>query len=186
MSGHGHVDTANKKVALLISVLALILAFSETFAKSAQTSALSYYIEASNLWSFYQAKTIRMTTVQTIAEAAEVEVGFASPPARKAAIQERIDKWNKIAARYNSEPDKQEGRTELSRRAREAEQKRVISMASYHHYEIASAAIQIAIVLASAEIITGIVALTWIAGGLGIVGVVFCLIGFFAPMAVHF
>jgi len=185
MSGHGHVDPSNKKIALLISVLALFLAFSETFAKSAQTSALSYNIEASNLWSFYQAKTIRMTTVQTFAEAARVEATHATAGARKLAMQEQIDRWDKNAARYNSEPDKQEGRKELAERAKKAEEKRKVAMAAYHHYELSSAAVQIAIVLASAEIITGIAALTWIAGGLGLVGLVFWGIGFFAPMAVH-
>ena len=68
MSGHGHIDPSNKKIALLIAILALILAFSETLAKSSQTTALSYNIEASNLWSFFQAKTIRMTTVRTAVE----------------------------------------------------------------------------------------------------------------------
>jgi len=58
-------------------------------------------------------------------------------------------------------------------------------MAAYHHYELASAALQIAIVLASAEIITGVAALTWISGGLGVVGLIFSLIGFFAPLAIH-
>ena len=62
MSGHGHVDPSNKKIALLISILAMVLALSETLGKSAQTAALSYNVEASNLWSFFQAKTIRMTT----------------------------------------------------------------------------------------------------------------------------
>ncbi|MEK7753412.1 MAG: DUF4337 family protein, partial [Acidobacteriota bacterium] len=61
MSGHGHVDPSNKKIALLIAVLALVLAFSETLGKGAQTAALSHNIEASNLWTFFQAKTIRST-----------------------------------------------------------------------------------------------------------------------------
>ena len=51
----------NKKIALIISVLALFLAFSETFGKSAQTAALNFQIEASNLWNFFQAKNIRRT-----------------------------------------------------------------------------------------------------------------------------
>jgi hypothetical protein len=58
-------------------------------------------------------------------------------------------------------------------------------MAAYHQYEIASGSVQIAIVLASATIITGIAALAWISGGLGVLGVVFSLIGLFAPNAVH-
>ena len=40
--------------------------------KGAQTFALSYHIKTSNLRSFFQAKTIRMTTVRPAAEAAEV------------------------------------------------------------------------------------------------------------------
>jgi hypothetical protein len=45
--------------------------------------------------------------------------------------------------------------------------------------------VQIAIVLASASIITTMPVLVWIAGALGALGVAFCLIGFFAPAAVH-
>src|SRR5215217_6837967 len=54
--GHGHVEGENKKIALLIAVLALFLALAETMAKGAQTSGLSYNVEASNLWAFFQAK----------------------------------------------------------------------------------------------------------------------------------
>ena len=66
--GHGHVDPSNKKIALLISVLAVVLAFAETLGKGAQTAALSYNIEAANLWSFFQAKTIRRTTLGSAGE----------------------------------------------------------------------------------------------------------------------
>jgi hypothetical protein len=185
MSGHEHIDPSNKKIALLIAILALILAFSETFAKGAQTSALSYNIEASNLWSFFQAKTVRMTTVRTAMEAAEMELKQTKNPASKEIFKERIESWKKIAARYDSEPEIQEGRKELMARAKIAEKKRDQSMAAYHHFELASAALQIAIVLASAEIITGVAALAWISGGLGVVGLVFSLIGYFAPLSIH-
>ena len=41
--GHGHGEHGgNKRIALLISVLALVLAFSETLGKSAQTLALAW------------------------------------------------------------------------------------------------------------------------------------------------
>ena len=46
MSGAGHVDTSHKGIALLIAMLALVLAFSETLGKAAQTAALSANIEA--------------------------------------------------------------------------------------------------------------------------------------------
>jgi hypothetical protein len=184
MSAHAHLDASNKKVALLIAVLALLLALSETFGQSAQTQALGSNIEASNLWSFFQAKTIRLTTVRTAAEEAELQLASASGDA-KAAIAKRVDEWRKTAARYESEPETQEGRKELAARAKAAEAKRDRSLAQYHHFETASAALQIAIVLASAEVITGVTALVWAAGGLGLVGLVFTLIGFLAPTAVH-
>lgn len=180
MSGHGpHVEPHNKKIALLIAVLALVLAFSETLGKAAQTSALSYNVEASNLWSFFQAKTIRMTTMRTAAEALEAQ-GIESP-----AVRTQIDKWKATAARYDSEPETQEGRKELAAKAKATEARRDHAMAAYHHYELASGAVQIAIVLASAMIITGMSVLGWLAVAGGLIGVVFSLIGFLAPTAFH-
>ena len=177
--GHGHVDHGgNKGVALLISVLALVLAFSETLGKSAQTAGLAYNIEASNLWAFFQAKTIRQTTLRTAAE--QTEVLTSSENSKK-----QIDAWRKTAQRYQSEPETNEGRDQLAARAKEAEKKRDTAMAAYHNYELASAAVQIAIVLASASIITSMVALVWAAAALGLLGVAFCVIGFFFPTAVH-
>ena len=59
------------------------------------------------------------------------------------------------------------------------------ALAAYHHYELASGAVQIAIVLASASIIAEIAALVWIAAALGVVGIFFCVMGFFFPYALH-
>jgi hypothetical protein len=185
--GHGgaHGGPENKRVALLISVLALVLAFAETLGKSAQTNAIDKNIEAANMWSFFQAKTIRMTVVRTAAEAAELQLEEISPPKARDAITQRIAAWRKTAERYDTEPETQEGRKELAARAKAAESVRDRSLAAYHHYETASAAVQIAIVLASASIITSMAPLTWIAIGLGVIGIIFCAIGFFAPLAVH-
>ena len=185
--GHGgdHSGPESKRIALLISVLALVLAFAETLGKSAQTTAIDKNIEASNMWSFFQAKTIRMTVVRTAAEAAELELNLVSMPKTKEAITERVASWRKTAERYDTEPETQEGRKELAARAKAAEKMRDRSLAAYHHYETASAALQIAIVMASAAIITSMMVLAWVSIGLGVVGVVFCSIAFFAPMAVH-
>jgi hypothetical protein len=177
--GHGHVDHGgNKGVALLISVLALVLAFSETLGKAAQTSAISYNIEASNLWAFYQSKTVRRTTLRTAVE--QTALLNDSPKAK-----EQIEEWKKTARRYQSEPETGEGRDELEARAKAAQAKRDLAMAAYHHYEVSSAAVQIAIVVASASIVAGVPALVWLAGTLGLVGVAFCVIGFWFPTAVH-
>ena len=182
-----HVEHAgsNKKIALLIAVIALFLALSETLGKGAQTESISKNVEASNLWAFFQAKSIRRTVVQAVSEHAKLSMGVTGDEAAKAALQKQIDDWTKTAARYRSEPETGEGSEQLAERAKHAEHDRDLAMARYHHYEVASAAFQIGIVLASATIITGIIALAWISGLLAAVGVGFTLIGLFAPHTLH-
>jgi len=188
--GHGHgeekslIEGRNKKIALLIAVIALFLAFSETLGKSAQTSAISYNVEASNLWAFFQAKTIRRTLVETAGQALALEAA-ARDEAARAPFAKQLDAWQKTAARYRSEPETREGSVELAERAKHAEHNRDVALAKYHHYEVASAAFQIGIVLASATVITGMIVLAWLAGGLALVGLGFMAIGLFAPEAVH-
>ena len=182
--GHGHIDASNKNVAMLIAILALVLAISETLGKGAQTTALNINIEAANLWNFFQAKTIRGTVLKTAAEELELSLATAGPEAKQA-IEKRVSDWKKNVARYDSEPETGEGRKELAARAKAAESKRDRSLAAYHHFELASAAVQIAIVLASATVITGAGWLTFVSLGLGVIGIVFCGIGFFAPQSVH-
>ncbi|ETR77619.1 hypothetical protein X566_08190 [Afipia sp. P52-10] len=180
-----HASGQNRKIALLIAVIALFLALSETLGKGAQTEALSRNIEASNLWAFFQAKTIRMTTVRTAAEGLQTQAEKDGDPAFKALADKRIDGWQKIAQRYDDEPETNEGRKQLIARAKIAEDKRDTSLAKYHHFEVASAAFQIGIVLASATIITGMVALSFGAVALAVIGIGFTAIGIFAPHAVH-
>ena len=180
----GH-DSRNRKIALVIAVLALFLAFSETLGKSAQTAAISQNVEASNLWAFFQAKTIRITTLRTAADMFKVSAGTAENTPVADAMNRQIEAWLQTAARYDDEADPPEGRKQLMARAKEAEHRRDTAMARYHHYEVASALLQIGIVLASAAVITGMIALCWIAGGLGVLGVVFMGIGLLAPHAVH-
>ena len=178
--GHGHADHggSNKRIALLISVMALVLAFAETLGKSAQTAAVAANIDALNLWNFFQAKTIRQTTLRTAAE--QTALLSSSEAAKK-----QVEAWRKTADRYQSEPETNEGRDQLAARAKAAEKKRATLTAAYHHYETASAAVQIAIVMASASIITGMVALIWVSAGLGAVAIAFCIIGYYFPTAVH-
>ena len=185
-AAHGGGD--NKKIALIISVLALFLAFSETFGKSAQTAALNFQIEASNLWNFFQAKNIRRTTTLVATESAKIEAAAADGP-RKEALDKQIAAWTATAARYQSEPEagggKGEGTRELSRRAQEMEKARDLQLNKYHNFEFASAAFQIGIVLASAAVITSMMALAYAAIGVGVVGILLTGTGLFLPELLH-
>src|SRR5262249_38945872 len=96
---HGHgggrgkpvAGSRNKKIALLISVIALFLALAEMFGKSAQTEAISLNIKASDAWNFFQAKTIRQTTLRTAAQALALEAATVSDEAKKAALLKQAD-----------------------------------------------------------------------------------------------
>ncbi|WP_315836735.1 DUF4337 domain-containing protein [Bradyrhizobium prioriisuperbiae] len=180
-----HASGENKKIALLIAVIALCLALSETLGKGAQTESIGKNVEASNLWSFFQAKTIRRTAVQTAAEELRIIAPTIADPTQKAAALKQVEDWQKTAARYRSEPETNEGSEQLAERAKHSEHERDLALAKYHHFEVASAAFQIAIVLASATIITGMIALAWVSGLLALAGIGFTAIGLFAPHAVH-
>jgi hypothetical protein len=167
---HGHggrgkpvSESRSKQIALLISVMALLLALAEMFGKSAQTEGISLNIKASDTWNFFQAKTIRQTALRTAAQAFTLEASL-SDETRKAALLKQADDWMNTVARYESDPAEKDGRKELRAQA---------------------AAYQIAIVLASAAVITGIMALVYGAIGLGIVGLAFMALGFFNPHYLH-
>ena len=116
-----HAAHSNKKIALLIAVIALFLAFSETLGKSAQTAGIELNIKASDTWAFYQAKNIRQTTVRVAADALTVEAAALTDAAIKATAQKQIDAWKRTADRYESEPETREGKKELMVRAQAAE-----------------------------------------------------------------
>ncbi|MCP4615329.1 MAG: DUF4337 domain-containing protein [Bradyrhizobium sp.] len=180
-----HASGSNRKIALLIAVIALCLALSEMLGKGAQTESIARNVEASNLWAFFQAKSIRRTQIQTAAEQGRLTLGTTTDEAAKAALAKQIDAWDKTAARYRSEPDTGEGSEQLAKRAKEAEAARDVATDKYHHYEYASAMFQIAIVLASATIITGMVWLAWASGLLMLMGIVMTWAGMFWPHLLH-
>jgi hypothetical protein len=180
-----HAAGHNKGIALLIATLALFLAFSETFGKSSQTEGLGLNIRASDTWNFFQAKTIRQTVLRTAAENLAVEANGFADDAIKAAAAKQIETWKNTVTRYESDPKEKDGRKELRALAEHYEHERDMSLARYHNYEFASASFQIAIVLASATIITGMILLAWAAGALGLIGIGFMGLGLFAPTLLH-
>lgn len=180
-----HASGSNKKIALLIAVLALFLAISETLGKGAQTESISKNVEAANLWAFFQAKTIRRTVVLTASEQGKLTLAGTTDEALKPAVQKQVDDWAKTAQRYRSEPETGEGTEQLAEKAKHAEHERDEATAKYHHFELASAAFQIGIVLASATIITGMLALAYVSGVLTLAGLLMTALGLWWPHLVH-
>lgn len=189
-SGIERVSTANKRMALVIAVLALFLSFAEMAGKGAQTAALDYQMDASELWGFFQAKNIRRTSNLIAVEQAQLALPGVADPGRRATIEKQIEEWTQTAALYRSEPDaangQGEGTEELARRAHDVEHKRDAMLAKFHNYEFASSAFQIGIVLASAAVITGVIIPGFLASGLAfLIGLAFMAFGAFAPHLLH-
>ena len=106
MSAHESMEQADqaKEASSQNRKIALLIALSETLGKGAQTESLAKNVEASNLWAFFQAKSIRHTVVQTAADQSKLGLGAAGDDAAKAAAQKQIDAWQKTAERYRSDP----------------------------------------------------------------------------------
>lgn len=180
------VSTLHKQVALLIAVLALFLAISEMLGKSAQTEALNQQILASNMWDLFQAKKDRGTQHQLAIDQARFTLATTTDPGQRAAIEGKIDEWEKTVARYQSEVNPAtglgEGTVQLQGRAIEHEKSSHEKLAEYHQFELASAAFQIGIVLASAMVLTGLARWSFPAGGLAItIGLGLMAFALFAP-----
>jgi hypothetical protein len=176
---------STRRIGLLIAALAALLALTEAGGKSAQTEALNANVQASDLWAFFQSKTIRITMIRTAAETANIDLLRDMVPETKAVIQKQIGTWKATAARYESDPQTKEGRKELTERAMQAEAERDRELAAYHLFEFGSAASQLAIVLASAAIITGLAFFVYVAAGLGILGATFGFMAWLAPTMLH-
>ena len=173
-------ERGGRYVALLISILAAMLALVEVSGGNAEQDATTNNITAANLWSFYQAKTIRRSNLQQLTEMVELDLPDLSPE-RAERTRKRLEAWRATAARYESEPETNEGRKELAARAKAAEEARDRALAADNMFDYGSASLQLAIVLASASIVLGIMWLAWLAGGVGLIGVTFALLGWFAP-----
>jgi hypothetical protein len=180
-------ESEDKRVALIIAILALFLALAESGAKNAEHLSTEKNIEASDLFNFYQAKKLRSTLTETASQSLEALSLSVTDEKAHAAIEKQLDAWKATIA--NFEKDVKHPEDSLDRiqdRAKEAGEAREHANHRLEHFEYASGALQIAIVLASAAIITGMGVLAWIAGALGLVGAVLMAFGYFAPTVLSF
>jgi hypothetical protein len=174
----------NKRAALMIIVLAALLAISEMAGKHAQTASIADNIEANDLWAFYQAKTIRSTVLRTAVESARLLPADNTQEAAEARAKQ-LAAWQKAADRYESDPVSKEGRRELAEHAKAITVLRDEKLNTYHEFEYGSAALQLAIVMASAAVITEFVLLEIVSAALGLIGLALALVGWFAPMLIE-
>jgi hypothetical protein len=171
----------NKRAAILIVGLAATLAIVEMAGKEALFASIAQNIETSDTYAFYQAKTIRSTMVRTALEAAELLPADGVPEKTVATREKQVGAWQKAVERLDSDPATKEGRKELLERAKQITEVRDHEIHAYHDFEYGAAALQLAIVMASAAVITELSLLEVVSAGLGLIGLAFGLMGWFAP-----
>ncbi len=137
----------SKRAAIIIAVMAALLALNEFSEKDAQTSYLSNQIVASDIWTQYQAKSVRRAVLS-----AEAELLTSLPMASDPAVQGRINDARANADRMRSQPGG-DGMEQLAQRAHAQEHERDHEMHRKNMLEIASGGLQIAIVLASISVV---------------------------------
>lgn len=178
---HQGADTSKNRTALTISVFAMVLAMASLGGSNAMKEATHQNILAANTYSFYQAKTIRQTSLKIAATDLEIQLlsAVALPASTKEVIQKKIDDYKKTSDRYESEPDTKEGKKELLVRAKEHEKNRDHAMRQDPWFDYAEGMLQIAIVLLSVSILGSIPTLFVVGTLLGIFGTLSTLNGFF-------
>src|SRR5579863_3055953 len=177
----------SRAVALIIAILALLLALAEAGAKNAEHRSTESNIEASDLFNFYQAKKIRSTVAETAAGLLEAQKSAVADPKAGEAFEKGIADFKATVARFENDPKTPDDSLDrIQERAKLATERRELANRRLGHYELGSGLTQIAIVLASAAIITGITALVWLSVGLGMIGAALIAFGFLAPTVLTF
>ena len=91
--GAEHNDSAARRVAMLVAVLAAMLAIAQMGEKSSQNAYLTHHVAVSDDWAFYQAKNVRAVMRDT-----EAAVLQSLPNAADPAVQARIKQAQAYAA----------------------------------------------------------------------------------------
>ena len=179
-------DRFKQRAAVTIAILAMILAITGLGGSNAGKEAVNNNVLASNYWNFFQAKNMRQTSIALAAD--QLELAWLNDPAlsaeAKAALKAKAEAYRKTAARYESEPDTQEGKKELIQRAKEHETLRNHALKQDPYFDYAEALLQIAIVLISVAIVADLVWLSFVGGALGILGTLLMINGYTLLVAI--
>jgi hypothetical protein len=161
---------ATRRIAVLIAMLAAALALAEMGEKAAQNEYMTQHVALSDDWAFYQAKTVRADMAREHAETLESLPNAAADPE----LHKRAEAARQLAARLDDD-EASTGRKQLAERAKQRGEARTAAFERYHRFELASGALQIAIVLASVSVVVRVSALAIGAGVLGGLASLFAL-----------
>ena len=99
-------DARTRRLALLIAALAALLAMVGVQDDNSAQDAVQSNIQASDLWAFFQAKSLRQFVLERDTELLQLERDGASPD-RREAIDAQLHAWKAKSEQYESDPKTQ-------------------------------------------------------------------------------
>jgi hypothetical protein len=169
----------NRLTAIYIAALAVLIAITSVGGDNATKDMIRSSIQAADTYSFYQAKSIRQTTIRATADDFEARLSDPGVPETvRQQLQAKLANYRATADRYESEPATGEGKKELLAKARDLEAKRDLALKRDPYFDAGGALLQIAVVLASASLIVSGPILLWVSLILGATGTLLSLNGF--------
>ena len=170
-----------KWIGIYIAILAVLLAVCNMGGNNATKDALKANLDATNLWAFFQTKNIRRTHYMMWRD--DLERRLADRPDMSAETRQAIDKhlaeYKDRITKFTSDKKRNEGLDELFVRAKELEKVRDKALVRDPYFDYGMAFLQIAIVMASVAIVTGGGLAIAMSIGLGALGTVFTVNGFY-------
>ena len=159
-------EIIKERTGWIITFLAAFLAITSLLDGGNSSQILDNTIEANNVWSFYQAKSIK----QSLAEMRYDDAVRAGDRKKAEIMKAKIE-------RYESEPETGEGKKELMAKAKAIEEERVVAETRSPWYTYSNAFYQIAIVILAASMLTYSKRMYWIGIGLGAFAILLMLQG---------
>ena len=138
------------KAGMVISVFALILAVNSWYGGKLSSTTLNNTIAANDVWSFYEAKSIK----QTLAEQSLDDAIYRKDTKKIEQLEAKI-------ARYESDPKTGEGKKELMAKAKGLEAERDYAKKQSPWIGFASTLYQLSIVVLSASILAVSMEMFW-------------------------
>lgn len=178
----------DRLIGVYIGVLAVLLAICGMGGGNAAKDATLKNIEATNTWSFFQAKNLRRQVLRTQAE--ELELWLIKEPQMpgdaKAAVTAKIGNYKQQAEQLSSDEKSREGLDQLWEKGKALEAARDVAMARDPYFDYGQALLQIAIVLASVALISSGQALLLLSALIGFTGSLLMLNGFLLVVRLPF
>jgi hypothetical protein len=169
------------RTGVYIGLLAALLIASSVAVDNARRAAASHDVEATNLWAFFQAKSVRRTFVIMFAD--NLNLTLAAQPDMPAEVRKTfeatIERYAKERDRLRSEPETGEGTDEIAKRAKDSENSRNLELHRRTFFEYARSLYQISIVIAVTALISGSSLVLYLSGIPALLGLVMLLSGYF-------